>query len=71
MERKQSIASLDKDQIENFSVHPENSAESNDKPKSTALDEAEVREKVLKTNSINYRARTFLIITRSDENISF
>ena len=71
MERKQSIASLDKDQIENFSVHVENSAESNDKSKSTALDEAEVREKVLKTNSINYEARTFLIITRSDENISF
>ena len=42
MERKQSIASLDKDQIENFSVHPENSAESNDKPRSPALDEAEV-----------------------------
>ena len=71
MERKQSIASLDMDQIEKFCIHLENSAELNDKPESSTLVEAEVIEKVLKDNYINYRTRSFLIITLSDKNISF
>ena len=45
MERKQSIASLDMDQIEKFCVHLENLAELNDKPKSSTFVKAEVMEK--------------------------
>ena len=71
MERKQLIASLDKDQIEKLSIYPANFTESNDKPELTTLEQAEVRGKVLKNNFIDYRTRTYFIITRSDENISF
>ena len=74
MERKQSITSLDMDQIEKFCVHLENSAELNDKPESSTLVEAEVIEKVLEIiisiielavfSLLHYQTKTLAFILR-------